>query len=146
MEIGEFRNTALTDFADPANVAKMEAALAKVGAALGKTYPLIIGGREIHEGRVLDSVNPGEPKQVVGRFVQATAELANEAVETAAKAFESWKNVSARERAEVILKTAALLREKKFEFSALMVYEVSKSWAEADGDIAELIDFLEYYA
>ncbi|MGD8277392.1 MAG: L-glutamate gamma-semialdehyde dehydrogenase, partial [Gemmatimonadota bacterium] len=81
-----------------------------------------------------------------GRFVQATAEQANEAVETAAKAFESWKNVSARERAEVILKTAALLREKKFEFSALMVYEVSKSWAEADGDIAELIDFCEYYA
>jgi 1-pyrroline-5-carboxylate dehydrogenase len=78
--------------------------------------------------------------------VQATAEQANEAVETAAKAFESWKNVSARERAEVILKTAALLREKKFEFSALMVYEVSKSWAEADGDIAELIDFCEYYA
>ncbi len=146
MEIGEFRNTALVDFTDPANVQRMEAALAKVRGALGKTYPVIIGGREIHEGKVLDSVNPADPKQVVGRFVQATPELANEAVETAAKAYESWKNVPARERAEVILKTAALLREKKFEFSALMVYEVSKSWAEADGDIAELIDFLEYYA
>jgi len=146
MEIGEFRNTALTDFTDPANVERMEAALGSVRAALGKTYPLIIGGREIHGGTVLDSVNPGDPKQVVGRFVQATAEQANEAVETAAKAFESWRNVSARERAGVVLKTAALLREKKFEFAALMVYEVSKSWAEADGDIAELIDFLEYYA
>lgn len=146
MAITEFKNTPLTDFSDPANAKRMEAALAKVREQLGRTYPLIVGGREITEGAVLDSVNPANPKQVVGKFVQATAELADEAVRIAADAFGTWQKRPASERAEAVLRTAAALRERKFEFAALMVYEVSKSWPEADADVAELIDFLEYYA
>jgi 1-pyrroline-5-carboxylate dehydrogenase len=107
---------------------------------------LIVGGREIGEGAIVDSVNPADPKQVVGRFVQATAELAEEAVRVAAEAFESWKKKPAQERVEALLRTAAALRERRFELSALLVYEVSKSWVEADADVAELIDFCEYYA
>ena len=80
MEIGEFRNIPLTDFSNPENARRMRAALEKVRGELGRTYPLIVGGREIGEGAILDSVNPADPKQVVGRFVQATAELADEAV------------------------------------------------------------------
>lgn len=142
----EFKNTPFTDFSDPENVKKMEVALEKVRGQLGATYPLIVGGREITEGNVLDSVNPADPMQVVGRFVQATAELADEAIRSAAEAFESWKKVPAEERAAALFRTADALREQRFEFAALMVYEVSKTWPEADGDIAELIDFCDFYA
>jgi 1-pyrroline-5-carboxylate dehydrogenase len=142
----EFTNEPLTDFTDAKNVERMEKALASVRQQLGRTYPLIIGGREIVDGDIEESVNPANPKQVVGRFVQATKEQALEALAEAEKAFETWKRVPVEERVELVVKAAAVIRERKFELGALMVYEVSKSWPEADADIAELIDFAEYYA
>jgi 1-pyrroline-5-carboxylate dehydrogenase len=141
-----FQNEPLTDFKDPANAEKMKEALGAVRAQLGRTYPLIIGDQQITEGDISESVNPADPDQVVGRFVQATARQAREAVEIADAAFQNWRKRSAEDRANALIRTAAKLRERKFEFAALMVYEVSKSWPEADADIAELIDFLEYYA
>ncbi len=143
---GEFRNEPLTDFSDPANRRRMEEALARVRSQLGQTYPLIIGGREIHDGPTADSVNPAKPDEVVGRFVQADLAQANEAIEAASKAFETWKRTSAEERANMLFRAADVLRERKHEMAAWMVYEVSKSWTEADADIAELIDFCDYYA
>jgi len=140
-----FRNEPLTDFTDASTAEKMKAALGTVRAQLGRTYPLVIGSQRIAEGRIGDSVNPADPEQVVGRFVQATAQHAREAVDVSARAFEEWKRRSAEERANALFRTASRLRERKFEFAALMVYEVSKSWREADADVAELIDFLEYY-
>jgi 1-pyrroline-5-carboxylate dehydrogenase len=142
----DFRNEPLTDFSDPDNQRRMREALAQVHGELGESHPLILGDREVHEGPLADSVNPANPDQVVGRFVQGTVEHADEAVRAAAEAFESWKRRSWEERADIGFRAAEALRRRKFEFSALMVYEVSKTWAEADGDIAELIDFAEYYA
>ncbi|MGH7500665.1 MAG: L-glutamate gamma-semialdehyde dehydrogenase [Longimicrobiales bacterium] len=142
----EFRNEPLTDFSDAKNAEGMEKALASVGAQLGRTYPLVMGGREVYEGETDVSVNPANPKQVVGRFVQATKEQALEALSEAERAFETWKRVPVEERVRVVVKAASVMRERKFELAALMVYEVSKSWPEADADIAELIDFAEYYA
>jgi 1-pyrroline-5-carboxylate dehydrogenase len=144
--LGEFRNEPLTDFTDPKNVERMEKALASVRQQLGRTYPLIIGGREVHEGDVEDSVNPAQPTQVVGRFVQASKDQALEALGEADRAFETWRRVPVEERVAMVVKAADVMRQRKFELAALMVYEVSKSWAEADADIAELIDFAEYYA
>jgi len=144
--VPEFRNEALVDFQDAANAKRMEEALARVGAQLGRTYPLIINGHEIHDGEVDESVNPARPDQVVGRFVQATAAQAVAAIEAADAAFQEWRQRTAEDRALVLLRTAAALRARKFDYAALMVYEVSKSWREADADVAELIDFLEYYA
>ncbi|MCI0432614.1 MAG: L-glutamate gamma-semialdehyde dehydrogenase [Gemmatimonadetes bacterium] len=142
----EFRNEPFIDFNDPANRRRMEEALAKVGAGLGRTWSLVIGDREIHDGEVEVSVNPANPDQVVGRFVQATVEQAREAIGEAARAFETWKQRPARERVDVLVRAAEVMRKRRFELDALLVYEVSKTWPEADADIAELIDFLEYYA
>ena len=142
----KFKNEPLTDFNDPKNAQRMQQALEKVRGELGRTYPLVIGGREISEGPTFESYNPAKPDQVVGRFPKATVEQANQAIEAADRAFETWSRVPAEERAKYVFKAADILRERKFELEAWLVYEVSKTWPEADADIAELIDFLDYYA
>lgn len=143
----EFRNEPFTDFSKPENAEKMRAAIEKVRGELGQTYPLIIDGREIYEGAsMLESINPGNPSQVVGRFPNATVEQAREAIEAADKAFKSWSKVPAKERADLVFRAAEIMRQRKFELNAWLVFEVSKSWPEADVEIAELIDFAEYYA
>src|SRR5580765_162590 len=141
----EFRNDPLTDFSKEENAQAMRAALAKVKSELGREYPLVIGGERITTDAKLDSINPAKRSQVVGRFQKATKELANQAVESAYETFQTWKNTSPTARAELLFRIAAVLRERKHELSAWMVHEVAKTWAEADGDTAEAIDFLEFY-
>jgi 1-pyrroline-5-carboxylate dehydrogenase len=141
-----FRNEPLTDFSQPENAHAFQAALNQVRAELGRAYPIIIGGERIQTAETFDSVNPANPSQVVGRFAKANAELAHRAVEVATQAFEMWKTVPPEVRARYLLKAAAIMRRRKHEFSAWIVYEVGKSWAEADADTAEAIDFLEFYA
>jgi 1-pyrroline-5-carboxylate dehydrogenase len=145
-EVAPFRNEPLLDWSDADNVRRMEAALAQLRSEFETTYPLVIGGRKVAEGELEPATSPSDPKQVIGYTPRATAEQAKEAIAAAAEAFESWRKVSWEERADYLFRTAEILRERRFEFAAIMVYEVSKSWAEADGDIAELIDFAEYYA
>jgi 1-pyrroline-5-carboxylate dehydrogenase len=142
----EFKNEPLTNFNDKSNGDRMQKAIEQVRGQLGRTYPLIIGEREYKEGPTFDSINPAKPDEVVGRFLKATVEQAKEAIDAADQAFESWGHVSAQERAAKLFKAADLMRERKFELAAWLVFEVSKSWAEADADIAELIDFADYYA
>jgi 1-pyrroline-5-carboxylate dehydrogenase len=142
-----FSNEPYEDWGDADNVRRMEAALEKVRSELGETYPLIVDGQEIHEGDLKESVNPAEPSQVIGRFVQATRDLGDRAIESAHDFFENeWSRTSAEERARIFFRAADLMRERKLELAAWMVYEVSKSWTEAVADAAELIDFVEYYA
>ena len=145
-DITEFKNEPFTDFKDPSNRARMEAALEKVRATFGTTYPIIIGDQVITDGPTEASINPAKPGEVIGNIVQATKQHALDAIKVADETFETWRKVSAEERAEYVFRMADIMRERKFELAAYLVYEVSKSWAEADGDIAELIDFAEYYA
>jgi len=142
----EFRNEPLTNFSKEENTQAMRAALEKVKGELGREYPLVIGGERITTSSKLDSINPANRTQLVGRFQKATKELANQAVESAYQAFQSWKNTNAQERADLLFRVAAILRERKHELSAWMIYEVAKTWGEADGDTAEAIDFCEFYA
>jgi len=142
----EFRNEPLTDFSNESNATAMRAALEKVKSELGREYPLVIGGERIKTESKLDSINPANRAEVVGRFQKATKELAKQAVETAYETFQTWKVTSAEKRADLLFRVASLLRERKHEMSAWMVYEVGKTWAEADGDTAEAIDFCEFYA
>ena len=141
----EFANEAFVDFSRPENKAAMEAALKKVAAEFGKEYPMYIGGEKVYTTEKMASTNPSHPSQVVGVFQAGTKEQADKAVEAAWNAFETWKKVPAEERAECLFRAARIVRERKFEISAWICYEVGKSWAEADGDTAETIDFLEYY-
>lgn len=141
-----FRNEPLTDFTNPENARKMRDALAKVRAELGREYDMVIGDQIIRTKEKITSVNPANPSQVVGVFQSAGREHVEPAIRAAAAAFETWKRTTVEERASLIHQVAGMLRERKFEFSAWMVYEVGKNWAEADADIAETIDFAEFYA
>ncbi len=144
--IAPFKNETVKNFADPADAAAMQAALAEVRTTFGTHYPLVIDGRKVETEKKIKSLNPADPSQVVGLTSSASKAQANEAIEAAARAFESWKRLALAERAEYLFKAAALLKERRFKYDALLVFEVGKSWSEADGDIAEAIDFLEFYA
>src|SRR4030095_10088958 len=141
----EFRNEPFTDFNKEENAQAMRDAIQKVKDQLGREYPLVIGGERITTEGKLDSINPANRSQVVGRFNKATKELATRAVENAYDAFQTWKKTPASERAELLFRVAGIMRERKHELSAWMIYEVAKTWAEADGDTAEAIDFCEFY-
>ena len=144
--VTEFKNEPFMDFTQPEIRQKMLAALDKVASELGRDYDLVINGKRIAtEGRST-SINPSDKDQVIGRVAKADQALAEEAMQSAVSAFDWWKEVDPKERARVLLKAAAIMRRRKYEFSAWMVYEAGKNWAEADGDTAEAIDFLEFYA
>lgn len=145
MAIPKFENEPSLDFSKPANRRKQEAALAALRAALGKEYPIIIGGEKIFTEEKFKSYNPARPSEVLGVFQKGNASLATRAIETAAAKFEEWKRVPPRKRAELLFKAAKLMKNKRFELNAVAILEVGKSWAEADADIAEAIDFLEFY-
>ena len=142
----EFKNEAFTDFNKEENARAMREALERVKSELGREYPLVIGGERVKTGRTFDSLNPARRTEVVGRFQKATEELARRAVETANETFQTWSRTSAEERAGLLFRVSGLLRERKHYFSAWMIHEVAKTWAEADGDTAEAIDFCEFYA
>ncbi len=142
----EFRNEPLTDFSRPENKAAMEQALAKVRAEIGREYPLVIGGERITGLKTFDSINPSRRDQVLGTFQKGTREHVERALDAAWKAFESWKKQPVDVRAGLLVKAAKLMRERKHEFSAIMILEVGKTFAEADADTAEAIDFMEFYA
>jgi len=142
---GEFKNEPFTDFSRKESRAKMEEALTKVRSQFGREYDLLIGADLVKAPEQMRSINPGKHEEVIGIFQKATAEMAEQAVEVAAAAFEGWKHVPAETRAEYLFKAADLMRERRFEFNAWMVFETGKSWIEADGDTAEAIDFLEFY-
>lgn len=141
----EFRNEPFTDFTKEENAQAMRDAIEKVKEQLGREYPLVIGGERIATGNMLDSYNPANRTQLIGRFNKATKELANQAVEKAAEAFRTWKNTHAEDRAALLFRVAEIMRERKHELSAWMIHEVAKTWSEADGDTAEAIDFCEFY-
>jgi 1-pyrroline-5-carboxylate dehydrogenase len=144
-ELTPFKNEPFTDFSVPANKSDMEAALRKVKAELGREYPLWIGTDKVMTDSQTASINPGNVDEVIGRVSKATKEHAEKAMNVALSTFETWKKVPAETRAEYLFKAARLMRERKHEFSAWMVYEAGKNWAEADADTAEAIDFMEFY-
>jgi 1-pyrroline-5-carboxylate dehydrogenase len=142
----EYRNEPFTDFSAAENVNAFRAALDKVKGEIGRTYPLMIGGERIKLEKTFASVNPSRPEEALGHFADGTADHVDQAIDVATQAFRTWQYVSVEERARFLLRTAGEMRRRKHEFSAVMVLEVGKSWAEADADTAESIDFLEYYA
>jgi 1-pyrroline-5-carboxylate dehydrogenase len=140
-----FVNEPLTHFDDPAVAARMQKAIDHVRSQLGRDYPLVIDGRRVTSASFIASLDPSDPDQVVGRVGAATQAQAEQAMQAALRAFESWRKVSAEDRATVLFKAAKAIRDDKLEYAAWMVFEVGKSWAEADADVAETIDFLEFY-
>jgi len=141
-----FQNEPLSDFSRETNRIAMEQALAQVKSEFGREYPLVIDNREITTGKWIESLNPSHSRQVVGKCAQAAPEHAEAAIRAATSALDPWRETSVKERTDHLLRAAQLLRERRFEFSAWAVHECGKPWREADADVAEAIDFCEYYA
>ena len=143
---GAFRNEPFTDFSQHEHARAMRGALERIGDELGHEYPLIIGGERVTTSAKIESRNPARPAQIVGVHQKAGAEHAEKAVQAALRAFETWRAVPVEERASLLLGAAEIIRDRKFDFCAWLTYEVGKNWAEADADVGETIDFLEFYA
>ena len=141
-----FRNEAFLDFTDAGIKSAMGEALTMVRSELGREYPLIVGGDRITSGEKIVSTNPARPAQVIGVHQEAELPQIERAVEAAAEAFASWSRVPVATRVQLLLDVAELVRERKLEMCAWLTLEVGKNWAEADADVAETIDFLEFYA
>ncbi|RHW36837.1 L-glutamate gamma-semialdehyde dehydrogenase [Lysinibacillus yapensis] len=140
-----YKSEPLTDFSIEENRQAYLEALKTVESELGQEYPLIIGGERITTEQKITSYNPSDKSQVVGFVSKANQELAEKAMQIADSTFNTWKKVNPEVRAEVLFKAAAIARRRKFELCAWLTKEAGKPWAQADGDIAEGIDFLEYY-
>jgi len=143
---GPFINEPFFDFTKEENARKMRAAIERVRGQLGREYDLIIGGQRVKTADKIKSLNPAKPSQIVGIHQKAGKEHVEPAMAAALKAFDSWRRTPIEERAGLLFRTADLLRERKMDYMAWLVFEVSKNWAEADGDISEAIDFCEFYA
>ena len=145
MAISKFKNEVCVDWSRAANRKKQEAAIANVRKDLGKEYPILIGGQKIYSDQKFSSSNPSKSTEVLGVFQKGDAAIANNAMEVALKTFEEWQHVPAKKRADYLFKAANLMRKKRFELNAVEILEVGKTWPEADADVAEAIDFLEFY-
>ena len=141
-----FANEPFTDFSTPENQRAMQEALSQARAKLGRTYDLVIGGKPVRMETTFASVNPAAPAEVIGRHSSATAAESSAAVAAAGAAFPAWSTTAAAERIALLVRAAGLLRARHFEFCAWLTLEVGKNWAEADADVGECIDFLEFYA
>lgn len=143
---GGFRNEPFTDFRFPDNARKMREALDRVASELGREYDLVIGGRRLKTKAKIRSLNPARPAQIVGIHQKAEAGHAEEAMQAALQAFESWSRTGVDSRVSLLLNAAEIIRQRHFEFCAWLTFEAGKNWAEADADVGETIDFLEFYA
>jgi len=144
--VAPFVNEVVRSFAQAAERASIQAAIAEVRKTAGRRYPLVIDGKRIDEGRTFTSINPGNPAEIIGNIASATLEDASHALDAATKRFATWSKTPAEERAGYLFRAAAAVRERRDHFNAVMVLEVGKTYVEADADTAEAIDFLEFYA
>ena len=144
--IPPFANEAIRTFTEAADAASLAGEIANLRRTGPRHYPVVIGGEAVETIATIASRNPARPEEIVGTVGSADLAQANRAIETAASTFETWKRVSAADRAAYVFAAAELVRQRRDFFNALLVLEVGKTWPEADGDTAEAIDFLEFYA
>src|SRR6266851_10057686 len=121
---GPFINEPFFDFRNEENARRMRAAIAKVRGQLGREYDLIIGGKHVKTADKIKSLNPTRPSEIVGIHQKAGKEHVEPAISAALKAFESWSRTSVKERADLLFRVGDLLRQRKMEYMAWLVFEV----------------------
>ncbi|MGH8581079.1 MAG: proline dehydrogenase family protein [Gammaproteobacteria bacterium] len=146
LQLQSFRNQPRHRFTARTERLAFHSAIATVRKLLGQSYGLAIGGESLDSDDHLISLNPARPEEIVGKVAQATPEHVERAVEVAASALEPWSALKMERRARYLLDAAGQLRTRRDEFAAWEIFEAGKTWAEADADVTEAIDFLEYYA
>lgn len=143
----KFRNETYLDFSDPTNSNAQKEALENVRSQFGQEYDLYINGSFVKgDSGTFESRNPSNTKEVIGVFQNASKAQAEKALESAWAAFESWKYVPAKQRADILHKAADIVRRRRLEINAWMISEAGKNYLEADADTCEAIDFIDYYA
>jgi RHH-type proline utilization regulon transcriptional repressor/proline dehydrogenase/delta 1-pyrroline-5-carboxylate dehydrogenase len=140
-----FQNEPLLDFAREENRARFAEALKNVREKLARNYPLWIGGEEVETKDWLESVNPAAPGEIIGRIPVAGRGEAERALAHAIDFFPEWRRRPATDRAALMFRAAEIMRSRRIELAAWELFEVGKGWREADADVAEAIDYLEYY-
>ncbi len=143
---GSFENEPPLDWTVRENRERFEKALVKMRRSFPLRVPLFIGGAGIAAAKEIRSTNPNDTKEVVGIIASAGVPEALAAIRAAREAFPEWRDTPAAMRAEYLFRAAGEARRMRLELAALQVFEVGKSWSDADGDVCEAIDFLEYYA
>jgi len=146
VENNYFKNVPILRFTTQKLHADFKSHIEETSQQLGKDYPLIINGKEIFTDHKINSYNPANPSQLIGRVSCANHQAADEALRSALSAFTLWQKTSAQQRADYLRRVASSLSKRRIEFSSWQVLEAGKSWQEADGDVSEAIDFLNYYA
>jgi RHH-type proline utilization regulon transcriptional repressor/proline dehydrogenase/delta 1-pyrroline-5-carboxylate dehydrogenase len=140
-----FKNEPHLDLRRPEVRSALRDALAALDTKLPVRVPALIGGAR-SEGRALVSTDPGDPDRVVAEAELSGSDLAHEAIERARSGLELWSATNVERRVEALLSTADVLRRRREELAALELREAAKPWPEADADVCEAIDYLEYYA
>lgn len=141
-----FTNETLTDFTVPANVDAYRSALVEVKGMLGADYPMVIGGKQVDTGHWIESHNPARTSELVGRSARGRPQQIDEALAAAWQAFGPWAGRPMDDRIALVRRLADVMRSRRFELAAWMTFEAAKNYPEADADVAEAIDFCEYYA
>ncbi len=141
-----YRNSPLVNFVYKDSQDKMCSALREVRNRFGEKYPLVIGGEKVWTDQLTPSVNPSAPDEIVGYGSEAGIPEAERAVKAAREAFGKWSRTSVEERARLLERAADIMERRRYELSAVEVFEVGKPWKEADADIREAIDFCRFYA
>ena len=147
-KIESFENAANLDFSRKENRENMLKAIASLREELSqeKLYPALIGNKEVFNDNCFDSANPAKPSEVLGRLSMSTTADCDTAVEAAQTAYKLWSKLSVEKRAEALECAAIKLEDRRLEFNALLCLEAGKPWVEADSEVSEAIDFLNYYA
>ena len=145
MRIPKFKNERYTDFSKKENREKQLKAIEALESQFNTEYEIIIGGDAVRAATKFNSYNPSDPDQVVGVFQKGGSEEASRAIEVASATFDEWKRVAPNKRVQFLFKTARAMRRRRFELNAAEILEVGKTWTEADADVAEAIDFCEFY-
>ncbi|PAQ13632.1 L-glutamate gamma-semialdehyde dehydrogenase [Bacillaceae bacterium SAOS 7] len=144
-KLDTFQNAQDTDFSIGKEVEALQEAISSFRSQLGKDYPVIIGGEKVYTENKLTSINPGKKEEIVGYVSKADRGMVEKAIQTATETFAHWKGVPAEKRAEYLFKAADLMRQRRHEFSAVLILEAGKNYEEADAEVSEAIDFMEYY-
>ncbi len=141
-----FQNQSLYRLTETAERAVFVQALSQCRQQFGQVYPLTIDGKSYHTKQSIISITPASPEETVGVVASADQRQADAALASAKKAHVYWRRVSVTERANHLRKIASLLQDRRVEFAAWQIFEAGKNWREADADVCEAIDFLNYYA
>ena len=146
MYLPRFINEPICDYANPAHLEAAKQAIQALPSTFSEYHPAVIGARRIATAKVITSTSPAHPELVLGRVASCGPEDVDQAFRAAREAFQTWSRTAPDERADKLLRLAAIMRQRRFELLALLCYEIGKDWYEADAEIAEAIDFCEYYA